>query len=726
MEKVNGKEKLLVIVDMVNGFTKEGPMANPGALKIVDAQKKLAKEILEEGGKVIFLAEGHLENATEFEKFPAHCVKGTSEAMIIDELQEFVTGDNVYLKNSTSGMFAENFIKDFDEMKDVREVIVTGTCTDICVTNFALPLMNYADEQNRELSLVVPKDAVATFDAPGHDEEEYTKAAFKLLKQGGAKVVETYNEEMKEVKEEEKKEVRKLIDFYELTMAYSDFLDGKDKEKCYFDVFFRKNLDEGGYNISCGLEEIIEFVENFRFEKEDIEYLRSLGKFNDEFLDYLKDFKFHGDIFAVPDGTPIFPGEPIITIAANSIEAQLLETDILNRFNHGSMIATKTRRIVNEAGDRPVMEFGARRAQGDTAACVGAKHAYIGGVAGTSCYETGKKYGIPVLGTMAHSHIMKYETEEEAFEKYAKAFPTTSTFLVDTYDTLRSGVPNAIKVAHEVLEPNGNRLAGIRLDSGDLAYLSKEARKQLDEGGCGDAKICVSNSLDEYLIRDLLAQGAPIDSFGVGENLITSKNCPVFGGVYKLAAIENENGEIEPKIKVSSTAAKITNPGYKKVYRFYDKETGYARGDVIALYDEVIPTDKYKLVNDREPWKVTNLENYEVRELQQQIFKDGKLVYEVPAVSKAREYADEQIKTIYPEIMRLTNPHEYYVDLSEKLAGLKTEMLVECAENVMQKTLGLTDQEKQLVVEAAEEIANIEVEEEVAIDETIEEENEKE
>lgn len=712
----NGKNKLLVVVDMVNGFCKEGPMADPSIMKIVDAQIKLIEKVKREGGRVIFVKEGHDADATEFAKFPVHCVKGTKEAEIIDELKKYADeADGIYEKNSTSAIFAEGFLEDFEgTFGDVSEVIVAGCCTDICDTNFLVPLVNYCDEINRKVDFVMPIDVCETYDAPFHKRDEYNKLAYKMLKQAGVKVVETYNEEMKEVTIEEGEKIKKLIDFYEITMAYSDFLDGKNNNKCYFDVFFRKNLDNGGYNVASGLQEIIEFIENFKFDKEDLDYLRGLGKFNDEFIEYLENFKFNGDIFAIPDGTPVFPGEPCITVVANSIEAQLIETDILNRFNHGSMITTKTRRIVNEAEGRPVLEFGARRAQGDTAAVVGAKHAYIGGAAGTSCYEAGKVYDIPLLGTMAHSHIMKYETEEEAFSKYAKAFPDSSLFLVDTYDTLQSGVPNAIKVAREVLNPNGRRLQGIRLDSGDLAYLAKEARLQLDEAGMQDAKICASNSLDEFLIRDLLSQGAPIDSFGVGENLITSKSCPVFGGVYKLAAIEDEKGEIVPKIKLSNNVEKVTNPGYKKVYRFFDKETGYAKGDVIALHDEIIPLDGYRLVNDKNPWQYQDLANYEVRELQVPIYKNGELVYEVPTVREVREYADREIATLYPEVMRLNNPHEYYVDLSERLAAMKNEMLQNARAEVCGKKFGLNEDEKKTMIDATTIAAQAEIDDEDA------------
>lgn len=468
--------------------------------------------------------------------------------------------------------------------------------------------------------------------------------------------------------------MKKLIDFYELTMAYCDFKNGKANETSYFDVYFRKNLDKGGYNICGGLEEIIDYVQNLKFDKDDIEYLRSLNQFDEDFLNYLENFKFTGDIYAVEDGTIIFPNEPIITVKANAMEAQLLETDLLNRFNHGSMIMTKTRRIVEEAKGRGVMEFGARRAQGGDAATIGAKYAYLAGAIGTSCYETGKRFKAPLLGTMAHSHIMKYNSEYEAFLAYAKVYPNNAIFLVDTIDTLKSGVKNAIQVAKDYLIPNGYRLKGIRLDSGDLAYLSKQARKMLDDAGMSDCQICVSNSLDEYLIKDLLEQGAPIDSFGVGENLITSKNSPVFGGVYKLVAEQNKD-KIIPKIKISENVEKITNPGYKKVYRFYDKDTNIALGDVVALADEKIDENTYTIFDEKENWKRTTLTNYKVRELQVPIFIGGKLVYEKPTYEEIRNKVNFEMGTMWEEIKRLTNPHKYYVDLSQNLYDLKQTLI---------------------------------------------------
>lgn len=476
--------------------------------------------------------------------------------------------------------------------------------------------------------------------------------------------------------------MKKLIDFYELTMAYSDFKNGKENETSYFDVYFRKNLDNGGYNICGGLDEIIDYIQNLKFTQEDIDYLKSTKQFDDEFLQYLKNFRFTGDIFAIPDGTVVFPNEPIITVRASTLEAQIIETDLLNKFNHASMIATKARRIVEEAKGRGVMEFGARRAQGGDGAMIGAKYAYISGAVGTSCYETGKRYNIPLLGTMAHSHIMKYNSEYEAFLDFAKTYPNNAIFLVDTIDTLNSGVKNAIAVAKDYLIPNGYRLKGIRLDSGDLTYLSKKARKMLDDAGLTDCQICVSNSLDEYLIKDIIEQGAKIDSFGVGENLITSKNCPVFGGVYKLVAQEKEN-QILPKIKISENVEKITNPDYKKVYRFYDNTTGMALGDVVALANEEISDDAYELFDEKENWKRITLKNYTVKQLQEPIFIGGKLVYERPTIQQTRQRVNCEMASLWDEIKRLNNPHKYYVDLSQNLYDLKQKLIWNAKSRVM-------------------------------------------
>ena len=463
-----------------------------------------------------------------------------------------------------------------------------------------------------------------------------------------------------------------MTDFYELTMAQTYFNEGKKDEVVYFDLFFRKNPFDGGYTVSGGLDEIIKYIQNFKYGEEEIEYLRSLGKFSDEFLDYLKDLKFDGDIYAVPDGTMVFPNEPVLTVRANAVVAQLIETALLTNFNHGSLVTTAAKRITSEAGNIPVMEFGARRARGIDSAIEASKCAYVGGCCGTSNAYAGMKYGIPVLGTMAHSLVTEADSEYEAFLGYAKSNPENSIFLVDTYDTLRSGIPNAIKVADEYLKPNGYKFKGIRIDSGDLAYLSKEARKMLDEAGYPDATICLSNGLNEHTIRDLLGQGAVIDSIGCGDNIAASKER--VGGVYKLVAVEKD-GEVEPRIKVSNDSIKTINPGYKKVYRFYDKGTGYALGDVISLADETIATDKFTLVHPTDTWKKTEISNYDVRELQVPIFEDGELVYDEPSLVEKQVYCHDEFNSLYPEVTRINMPHEYYVDLTDKLRELKNDLI---------------------------------------------------
>ena len=462
-----------------------------------------------------------------------------------------------------------------------------------------------------------------------------------------------------------------MTDLYELTMAQTYFDKNEQNKKVYFDVFFRKNPFNGGYAISGGLDNIIDYINNFKITEEDINYLRSLNKFSEEFLNYLKDLKFTGDIFAVPDGTVVFPNEPVITVRANIIEAQLIETALLACFNHGTLATTAAKRITS-ATDKPVMEFGARRARGMDSAIDVSKYAYVGGCCGTSNVIAGIKYGIPLMGTMAHSLICDSDSEYEAFLDYAKSNPDNCLFLVDTYDTLRSGIPNAIKVANEYLKPNGYKFKGIRIDSGDLAYLSKEARKMLDEAGYPDAQICLSNGLDEKTIKSLIKQGACFDSLGVGDNISASKER--VSGVYKLVAVEKEDG-IVPKIKVSDDAIKTVNPGYKKVYRFYDKENNYALGDVIVLADEKIPKDKYTLINPNFEWKRTDITNYNVRELQVPIYIDGVQVYELPSINERKEYCNQEFNTIYHEIKRSLNPHEYYVDLSEKLLELKKQLI---------------------------------------------------
>lgn len=470
-----------------------------------------------------------------------------------------------------------------------------------------------------------------------------------------------------------------MTDFYELTMAQTYFDKGEQNKKVYFDIFFRKNPFEGGYAIMGGLDNIIDYINNFKINEEEINYLRKTGKFKEEFLTYLKNLKFTGDIFAIKDGTVVFPNEPVLTVRANVIEAQIIETALLANFNHGTLVTTAAKRITNAAENIPVMEFGARRARGVDSAVEASKYAYVGGCCGTSNVLAGMKYDIPVLGTMAHSMICDADSEYDAFLDYAKSNPDNCVFLVDTFDTLRSGVPNAIKVAKEYLVPNGYKLKGIRIDSGDLAYLSKESRKLLDEAGFTDATICLSNGLDEKTIKSLREQGAYIDSIGAGDNIAASKER--VGGVYKLVAIEKDE-KIIPKIKVSNDTIKTINPGYKKVYRFYDKETGYALGDVIALANEKIPKDKYTLINPLEEWKTTTIKNYKIKELQVPIFKNGKQVYNIPTTKERKKYCEQDFETIYPEIKRSSNPHEYYVDLTKKLLELKKQLILESREQL--------------------------------------------
>ena len=434
-----------------------------------------------------------------------------------------------------------------------------------------------------------------------------------------------------------------VTDFYEFTMSNGYFAKNMNNVNAYFDVFFREIPDGGGYVIFAGLEQIIEYIQNLHFDEEDIIYLKSTNKFSDEFLNYLKNFKFSGDIWAVPEGTVVFPTEPLITVKAPLIEAQLLETMLLLLINHQSLIATKASRIVSAAKGRPVMEFGARRAHSIDAAVYGARAAIIGGCVGTSCTLTAQKYNVPASGTMAHSFIQSFDSEYEAFKAYAENYPDDCTLLIDTYDSLGSGINNAIKVFDEVLTPMGYRPKAVRIDSGDLSYLSKKLRVILDNAGYKDCKICGTNSLDEYVITSILDEGAKLDSFGVGENLITAKSNPVFGGVYKLSAIEKE-GRIIPKIKVSNNTIKITNPGFKKTYRFYDKKTNKALADVIALHDEIIPEDNYTIFDQTATWKKKTLTNYTIRPLQEKIFDNGILVYTSPAL---KEIAENAILTKY-------------------------------------------------------------------------------
>lgn len=467
-----------------------------------------------------------------------------------------------------------------------------------------------------------------------------------------------------------------LTDFYEYTMANGYFLNGWKDRIVYFDIFFRQIPDGGGFAIAAGLEQLIDYIENLHFEPEDIEYFRSKGCFDEGFLKYLADFRFKGDIWSVPEGTPIFPGEPILTVRAPAIDAQLIETFTLLTINHQSLIATKANRVCRAAQGRVVLEFGSRRAQGADAATIGARAAYIGGCAGTACTLTDELYGVPAGGTMAHSWVQMFDSEYEAFKTYCELYPNSATLLVDTYNTLKSGVPNAIRAIKEVLIPKGVRNYAIRLDSGDIAYLTKKARRMLDEAGLHDCKITASNSLDEYLIRDLLMQDAKIDSFGVGERLITASSSPVFGGVYKLAAIEDEFGNIIPKIKISENVGKITNPHFKKVYRLTDRETGMALADQICVHDEVIDDTKPLTIFDPlATWKTKTLTNFEARELLVPIFKDGKRVYDSPSLPEVKAYCENEIAHLWDEIKRFENPHDYYVDLSQRLWDIKRILL---------------------------------------------------
>ena len=467
-----------------------------------------------------------------------------------------------------------------------------------------------------------------------------------------------------------------LFDFYELSMANGYFQTPLKDRITYFDVFFRRVPDGGGFAIAAGLEQVIEYIRDLNFTEEDIAYLRTKNCFTEEFLEYLRTFKFTGDIWAVPEGTPIFPGEPVLTVRAPAVQAQFIETYVLMELNHQSLIATKASRIVRAAEGRPVAEFGSRRAQGASGAILGARASYIAGCAGTACVQADRDYGVPATGTMAHSWVQMFPDEYTAFKTYCELYPNNATLLVDTYNVLRSGVPNAIKVFKEVLLPKGITKCGIRIDSGDLAYLSRKARKMLDEAGLTQCKIVASNALDEYLIRDLLVQGAKLDSFGVGERMITAKSDPVFGCVYKLAAIEDEDGTIIPKIKVSENAAKITTPHFKKVYRLYDNESSEAFADVMCLHDETIDESKpIELFDPENTWKKKYFSNFTARSILEPIFAHGELVYKVPNIEEVRSYCADQMSHLWEEVKRFENPHRYYVDLSPKLWKIKNDML---------------------------------------------------
>ena len=467
-----------------------------------------------------------------------------------------------------------------------------------------------------------------------------------------------------------------LFDFYEMTMANGYFRQGMQERITYFDVFFRRVPDGGGFAIAAGLEQLVDYIRDLHFDEEDIAYLRGKNLFQEDFLDYLRNFQFTGDIWAVPEGTPVFPGEPLVTVRAPASQAQLIETYALLAINHQSLIATKANRVVRAAQGRTVLEFGSRRAQGVDGAVVGARAAYIGGVHGTACAISDQLYGVPAAGTMAHSWVQMFDTQYEAFRTYCEIYPTNAVLLVDTYNTLKSGVPDAIRAFNEVLRPRGITKCGIRLDSGDIAYLTKEARKLLDAAGWETCTISASNSLDEKLIRNLLLQGAKIDAFGVGERLITARSEPVFGGVYKLVAVEDEGGNITPKIKISENVAKITTPHYKKLYRFFGNDTGKAIADYLTIHDETVDDSTPLVIFDPDAtWKKKEVYDFTAKELQVPVFRSGQLVYSLPSLPEIRRYCLEQVDTLWDEVKRFDNPHKYYVDLSQKLWDVKHGLL---------------------------------------------------
>ncbi len=467
-----------------------------------------------------------------------------------------------------------------------------------------------------------------------------------------------------------------LCDFYELTMGNGYFQAGFQDRITYFDVFFRDVPDKGGFAICAGLEQLIDYIENLHFGAEDIRYLRQCGLFAEPFLDFLENFRFTGDIWAVPEGTPVFPREPILTVRAPAIQAQLIETYVLLTLNHQSLIATKANRIVRAAQGRTVLEFGSRRAQGADAAVTGARAACIGGCKGTACTLADQLYGVPAGGTMAHAWVQMFDSQYEAFKTYCQLYPNNATLLVDTYNTLKSGVPDAIRAFNDVLRPMGITRCGIRLDSGDIAYLTREARKMLDNAGWTGCQISASNSLDEYIIQDLIRQGAKIDLFGVGERLITARSEPVFGGVYKLTAVEDASGAILPKIKVSENVGKITDPHFKKVYRIFDRATGKAEADYLTVWDETVDETKpLELFDPQATWKRKTYTDFTVRPLQVPVFRGGTLVYDRPSLPEIQRYCQEQIETLWDEVKRFENPHTYYVDLSQKLWDIKQGLL---------------------------------------------------
>lgn len=466
-----------------------------------------------------------------------------------------------------------------------------------------------------------------------------------------------------------------IMDLYELTMSNGIFTSDMRDTVTYFDMFFRRVPDNGGYAVMAGLEQLIEYMNDLHFSDEDIEYLESLKLFNREFLDYLRNFKFTCDVWAVPEGTVIFPREPIVTVRGPAMQALMLETMLLLTINHQSLIATKANRITRAAEGRPVMEFGARRAHGYGAAYYGARAAIIGGCKGTSCLLTAKDFNVPASGTMAHSWVQLFDDEYTAFKTYAEKYPDSCMLLVDTYNVLKSGIPNAIRVFDDVLKPLGKRPLGIRIDSGDITYITKRARKMLDAAGYEDCKICVSNSLDEYLIRDMIFQGAKVDSYGVGERLITASSEAVFGGVYKLSAVE-KGGEIIPKIKISENASKITLPGVKIPWRLYDRESGNAIADVITLgYEKIDSSEPYEIFDPEYTWKRKILTDFVAKKLQVKVFENGKQIYKSPSVNEIADYCAKQVDSLWDEVKRFENPHTYYVDLSEDLWNLREDLL---------------------------------------------------
>ena len=494
--------------------------------------------------------------------------------------------------------------------------------------------------------------------------------------------MERTEEKEMEQKQFDARNLAMVMDFYEMTMSNGYFArQQKDKHagqpRVAFDVFYRRNPDKGGFAIFAGLEQVLDYIENIHFSKEDVAYFRKQGLFSEEFLTYLENFRFSGDVYAFPEGTIMYPNEPVLTVIAPLIDAQLVETAILLQINHQSLIATKTRRIVQAADGRAVSDFGARRAHNMDAAVYGARAAYIGGAIGTATVLAGQMFDIPVSGTMAHSWVMYFEDEFTAFKKYAMTYPDSTVLLVDTYDVLNSGIPNAIRVAKEVLEPMGKRLKGIRLDSGDLAYLSKKARRMLDEAGCEDCKIVVSNSLDEYTIMSLLSQNAKIDSFGVGERLITAKSDPVFGAVYKIVAVEEE-GVFKPRIKISENIEKITNPGLKQVYRIYD-ESGMARADLLACAQETVDlSGPYRYIDPEKPWAVRHYENCTCKQLLVQVMENGKRIGPKKSIEEIRAYVKKQLEQeIWQEEQRFENPHVHYLDMSPALYELKMDLLTD-------------------------------------------------